>query len=144
MAGRSTTLPAACERRTTTPRRRVLVVEDDRVTADLLRFVLAEEGWDVDVVHTGSDALRAVRSASPPALVLTDLLLPQVGGFELVRAVRATPGWGGVPLVVLTAHWSRVCEGDAVRAGADAACAKPFDPEELLAVVRPLIEGGRA
>lgn len=124
-------------------RRRVLVIEDDRVTADLLRYILAEEGWSVDVVHTGSEALRAIKSTPPPALVLTDLLVPQVGGFELVRAVRAAVGWEAVPLVVLTAQWSRTCEGDARRAGADAAYGKPFDPDELLAAVRPLVERGR-
>lgn len=124
-------------------RRRVLVVEDDVVTADLLRYILTEEGWAVDVVHTGSEALRALKSTPPPALVLTDLLVPQVGGFELVRAVRAAVGWGAVPLVVLTAQWSRTCESDALRAGADAAYGKPFDPDELLAAVRPLVERGR-
>lgn len=124
-------------------RARVLVVEDDRVTAGLLRYLLDEDGWEVHVVHTGSEALRVVHSTPPPALVLTDLMLPQVGGFELVRAVRAAPGWGHVPLVVLTAHWSRACEDDARRAGADAAYGKPFDPDLLLAAVRPLLEGGR-
>lgn len=124
--------------------RRVLVVEDDRVTADLLRYILAEEGWDVDVLHTGSDALRTIRSGPPPALVLTDLFVPQVGGFELVRAVRASIGWEAVPLVLLTAHWSGVCERDAFRAGADAVYGKPFDPDELLAALRPLVEHGRA
>lgn len=123
--------------------RRILVVEDDRVTADLLRYILAEEGWDVDVFHTGSDALRIIRSGPPPALVLTDLFVPQVGGFELVRAVRTAIGWEEVPLVLLTAHWSGACERDAVRAGADAVYSKPFDPDELLAALRPLVEHGR-
>lgn len=123
--------------------RRVLVVEDDVVTAGLLRYILIEEGWEVDVVHSGSEALRAIRSTPPPALVLTDLLVPQVGGFELVRAIRTAAGWDAVPLVVLTAHWSRTCESDALRAGADAAYGKPFDPDELVAAVRPLVERGR-
>lgn len=136
--------PSHAPAATVLERPRVLLVEDDRVTAELLRYIMADEGWDVDVFHTGSDALRAIRSSPPPALVLTDLFVPQVGGFELVRAVRAAAGWDAVPLVVLTAHWSRVCEDDALRAGADAAYGKPFDPDDLLDAVRPLVERGRA
>ncbi len=139
----TTALPVPSKPASGLIRRRVLVVEDDRVTAELLRYVLTEEGWRVHVASTGSEALRVMRSVSPPALVLTDLLVPQVGGFELVRAVRATPGWADVPVVLLTAHWSRACESDALRAGADAAYAKPFDPDELLAAVRRLVEHGR-
>ena len=143
IAPMTTTLPGPLPAVATPEHPRVLVVEDDRVTAGLLRYILVEEGWEVDVVHTGSDALRAIRSSAPPALVLTDLLVPQVGGFELVRAVRTAAGWDAVPIVVLTAHWSRKCESDARRAGADAAYGKPFDPEELLDAVRPLVEHGR-
>jgi PAS domain S-box-containing protein len=80
---------------------RVLVVDDDPGTREVLRRALAKTGWQVDEAENGRLALERVR-AGPPALILLDLLMPEMTGFEVVRELRRTPDWQNVPVVVLS------------------------------------------
>lgn len=117
----------------------VLVIEDDADIVFLVRFILERERYEVRVASDGRAA--AARLAEPaPALVLLDILLPFIDGFQLLRQIRAQPGWSGVPIVMLSAKSQ---ERDIVRAldeGANDYIIKPFRPEELVARVRRLAE----
>jgi GAF domain-containing protein/CheY-like chemotaxis protein len=81
---------------------RVLIVEDDDATRTLLRDMLLKEGCTVDVAEDGIAALARVE-AEPPDLVLLDLMMPRMDGFQFVEAIRAKPGLADIPIVVLTA-----------------------------------------
>ncbi|HTI33841.1 MAG TPA: response regulator transcription factor [Miltoncostaea sp.] len=110
---------------------RILVVEDEAAIADAIRFGLANEGWAVEVVNDG----QAAADADPDAfdLVMLDLNLPGVPGFEVCRRIRAR---SAVPIIILTA---RVGEGDRVLGlefGADDYVVKPFSMPELVSRVR--------
>lgn len=115
----------------------ILVVEDDEHIADLLRFLLERQGYHVDVRVDGRAALSAINhSQAPPCMILLDVMLPFIDGFELVTAIRQREGWESVPLVMLTA---KTTESDIVRAldaGANDYIVKPFQPNELMARVR--------
>jgi DNA-binding response OmpR family regulator len=115
----------------------VLVIEDDEHIALLLTFILERHGYRVDACADGRAARQFVETgATVPGLVLLDVMLPFVDGFELVRIIRAQPGWEAIPIVMLTA---KSMESDIVRAldaGADDYIVKPFQPNELLARVR--------
>jgi len=114
----------------------VLVVEDDENIAQVLSFMLERQGYGVTRLADGRAAAAHIAAASPPGLVLLDVMLPYIDGFELVRIIREQAGWSGVPILMLTA---KNTERDTVRAldaGANDFVIKPFQPNELLARVR--------
>jgi DNA-binding response OmpR family regulator len=117
------------------PRPAVMVVEDDRVIVTLLRHILERRGYDVWMAADGREALRRL-NGDPPALVLLDIVLPYVDGFELIRQIRATPSWSDVPVIMLTVKAQERNVVRALDAGADDYMVKPFKPEELAARVR--------
>ena len=114
----------------------VLVVEDDIHIAQVLGFMLERQGYQVMHLADGRAASSHVATADPPALVLLDVMLPYVDGFEIVGQIRARQAWRDVPVLMLTA---KNTERDTVRAldaGASDFVIKPFQPQELLARVR--------
>jgi len=118
--------------------RDVLVVDDDPLVAHLVGHLLTRGGYKV---HDAADGLRAqamLASNPRPAVVVMDVMLPYVSGFELISQIRKTPGWEQVPVIVLT---SKSQESDILRAfdsGVNDYVVKPFRPEELVARVRRL------
>jgi two-component system, OmpR family, response regulator VicR len=112
--------------------RRLLIVDDDPLMTDSLEFLLQQEGYDVAVAATGSDALQAIRK-SPPDLVLLDVGLPDLNGVEVCRRLRSF--WNG-PVIVLTARRQEADKVIGLDAGADDYVTKPFSSSELLARIR--------
>jgi len=122
---------------------RILVVEDNEHAAFLMRFLLERAGYEVTLSPDGRDALEKLTSLEPVDLVVLDLMLPYLSGYQVLIEARKNPAWADVPIVVVTA---RTLEMDAVRAletGANDFVRKPFQPEELLARIRRAIELSR-
>jgi two-component system OmpR family response regulator len=116
---------------------RILVAEDDRRLADVLRQSLAEAGWDVEVVHDGRSAYgRALPHGMPYDVLLLDWMLPELDGLTVCRRLRDL----GVttPVLMLTARADVRDRIDGLDAGADDYLPKPFDLDELLARLRAL------
>ena len=121
--------------------RRVLVVEDEQDVAELIRYNLAKEGYDVTLVGNGADALKRAR-ASKPDVILLDIMVPQLNGWEVCRRLKQDPETRGIAVIMVT---GRVEEGDKVlgfEMGADDYVTKPFSPRELLARIRAARVGG--
>lgn len=117
-----------------------LVAEDDDQMAEVLRFILEREGYSVQLAPDGRTAQRLIDSAPAPAIVLLDVMLPHVDGYELLARLRGSESWRGVPVIIVSA---RSQEPDIVRgleAGADDYIAKPFKPDELRARIRRLVK----
>ena len=124
------------------PAARVLVAEDERDVAELIRYTLAREGFEVVLAANGADALRQAQEGRPD-LVLLDLMLPQVNGWELCRRLKQDPATRALPVIMLTA---RSEEGDKVlgfELGADDYVTKPFSTRELVARVRAVVRRTR-
>jgi two-component system, OmpR family, response regulator len=119
---------------------RALVVEDELKMAVLLRRGLAEEGYAVDVARTGDDALDMAR-ATPYDIIVLDVLLPELGGFEVCRELRASGVW--TPILMLTARDGVEDRVAGLDAGADDYLTKPFSFAELLARLRALARRGQ-
>ncbi|MGH7391124.1 MAG: response regulator [Candidatus Rokuibacteriota bacterium] len=122
---------------------RVLVVEDEPDVAELIRYNLAREGWEVTAVASGADGLRRARE-SRPDIILLDIMVPQLNGWEVCRRLKQDPGTQAIPIIMVT---GRVEEGDKVlglEMGADDYVTKPFSPRELIARVRAVIRRGKA
>ena len=114
---------------------RVLIVEDEPDIRDLLVFHLERDGYQVVKARSGADALRQAQ-ASPPDLVLLDLMLPEMDGLEVCRRLRQNPVTQGIPIVMLTARGDEVDRVLGLEMGADDYVVKPFSPRELVARVR--------
>ncbi len=84
------------------PVNRILIVEDEPHTRQMLRNVLEEDGWKVGEASEGTAAVKQLIE-NPPSLILLDLILPQMNGFELIEIVRRTPEWANIPIIVITA-----------------------------------------
>jgi signal transduction histidine kinase/CheY-like chemotaxis protein len=115
---------------------RVLVVDDNRDAADTLADVLGLHGYLVTRAHDGASALQAVAQARPD-VVLLDIGLPDVDGYEVCRRIRAQAGAGAAPVLVAVTGWGQQADRDAAReAGFDAHMTKPVAPDQLLQVLR--------
>jgi DNA-binding response OmpR family regulator len=114
---------------------RVLVVEDDRDIADVLRRSLGMEGYDVRLAEDGEEALEESSVFEPDAVIL-DLGLPKLDGVEVCRRLRDD---GDVPILMLTARDSLDSRVEGLDSGADDYLVKPFEREELLARLRALL-----
>jgi two-component system, OmpR family, alkaline phosphatase synthesis response regulator PhoP len=116
-------------------RKRVLVVEDDVKTADIVKAYLEKDGYDVVTAHDGRDGLNAARHNSPDLIVL-DLLLPGMGGLDICRTLRSE---SSVPIIMLTALTTELDKLAGLDLGADDYVTKPFSPRELVARVRAVL-----
>jgi DNA-binding response OmpR family regulator len=114
----------------------VLVVEDERPIADLVRMYLGRDGFGVHVEHDGSAGLAAARRLRPVACVL-DIALPGMDGTEVCRQLRADGDW--TPVIFLTARDDEVDRVVGLELGADDYVTKPFSPRELVARVKAVL-----
>ena len=121
----------------------VLVIEDEPTQRALLARVLEREGYDVIGLADGEMGLRAIVEYAP-AMVLLDLNLPRIDGFEICRRLRADPLTATLPVIVITAHTSMEDMVAALDAGADDFLAKPVQQTELLARMRSAMRLRRA
>jgi adenylate cyclase len=120
-----------------TPRARILVVDDTPANVRLLEAVLRPRGYEMLAAGSGPEALEAV-TRDRPDLVLLDIVMPGMDGYEVCRRLRATPAGAVLPVVMITASGNEE-KLRALEAGADDFIAKPFDQAELLARVRSLL-----
>ena len=117
---------------------RLLVVDDDPFIARLLEIELSAAGFRVRVASDGAQALESVRE-DPPDLVITDVMMPHVDGFELTRQLRQDPRTAQISIIILTARGLSADKLEGFAIGADDYIVKPFDTPELLARVRGVL-----
>lgn len=121
---------------------RILVVEDDEDILELVQYNLSKEGYGVDVVTRGEEALERARSKSPD-LVLLDLMLPGIDGLEVCRILKADAATAQVPVLMLTAKGEESDVITGLELGADDYMTKPFSPKVLIARVRAVLRRHR-
>jgi DNA-binding response OmpR family regulator len=114
---------------------RILVVDDEPSILDLVGLYLGREGYRVETAADGATALQRIQ-ARPPALLVLDLMLPEVDGYEVCRRVRAT---SNLPILMLTARDDDVDKIVGLELGADDYLTKPFNPRELVARVKAIL-----
>ncbi len=118
---------------------RILIVDDDPDTQRVLGYTLKQEGFQVLVAVDGAEALR-VREREKPDLILLDIMLPKLDGYQVAERIRAEEGSvAHVPIVMVTAETDIEQKVRGLRAGADDYLVKPFHPAELLARIRSLL-----
>src|SRR6187200_3045850 len=118
---------------------RILAVEDDERIRTAVRLALEDEGWAVSEASTGEDALLHFQR-EPADVVLIDIMLPGIDGFEVCRSIRRS---SDVPIVMVTARADTHDVVAGLEAGADDYLTKPFAPKELSARIRALLRRAR-
>lgn len=124
-------------------RKRILVVEDENNIAIALDYLLTREGYDHDRVANGGEALARIRGTHPD-LVLLDVMLPEVSGYEICQDVRLDPALADVKILMMTARGSAIERRKGLALGADGFISKPFELKELREEVRRLLSGAPA
>jgi CheY-like chemotaxis protein len=117
-------------------RAHVLIVDDDDDIREVLELVLGSEGYRVDVAKDGQDALHRLAVDGRPAVILLDMMMPEMDGETFMNALRCRPELAGIPVVVMSGH---VAARERASALAAAAClVKPVEIDDLLRVVQRL------
>jgi DNA-binding response OmpR family regulator len=113
----------------------ILVVDDEPNIVLSLEFLMGKEGYLVRTARDGEEALEAIRE-SPPDLVLLDVMMPRLDGFEVCQTIRANPEWKDMRIVILTAKGREVDQEKGLALGADDYITKPFSTRGLMEKVR--------
>lgn len=123
---------------TTTTTKKVLIADDEQNIVISLEFLLGREGFQVLVAQDGEEALAKAR-ADKPDLVLLDVMMPKMNGFDVCQALRADPELSAVRILMLTAKGRETEISKGLGLGADAYMTKPFSTKELVVQVRALL-----
>ena len=122
---------------------RILVVDDDPVIVRLLEVNLRLDGYEVETASRGEEALERA-AATGPDLVILDVMMPGLDGWETCRRLRAQPAFGSTPVVFLSARAQDDDRARGLELGSVSYVTKPFDPVKLMELVRTLLAGGEA
>ena len=122
--------------------KKILVVDDDKILRAVLQHTLEQEGYQVTIVNSGNDAIKSF-DRDPPDIVISDVSMPEMDGFEFCRLLRSRPSGQLVPFVFLSARDDLEDRIQGHSIGADDYLTKPFEIKELLAKIEALIERSR-
>ena len=118
--------------------KRILIADDEPNIVVSLEFLMKQRGYDIRVVSNGADALEAV-GAFRPDLILLDVMMPRVSGYDVCQKVRENPEWQDIKIIMLSAKGRDVEVTKGIAIGADAYVTKPFSTRDLIAKVGEML-----
>ncbi len=121
---------------------KILVVDDEPEAVELIEFNLRAAGFDVATAPDGAEALKKAQ-ALVPALVVLDLMLPEIDGLEVCKMLRRQPATASIPIIMLTAKAAELDRVLGLELGADDYLTKPFSPRELILRVKKILQRGK-
>ena len=116
-------------------RKRILVIEDQEDNLQIVRDILTNEGYQIIEAQDGEAGVKAA-TVERPDLILMDIQLPLLDGYEATRRIKADPALSAIPIIVVTSYSLSGDEAKARSAGCDAYVSKPYSPRQLLAKIR--------
>ena len=118
---------------------KILVLDDDHVTAQMVYAALRAQGYDCLLAHDGAQGWKLAQAEAPDALI-TDLMMPGEHGFQVIRRIKSDPQLRRMKIIVMSSSGSpQIMRAEAARQGVDAFFDKPFPPQELVAALRRLL-----
>jgi DNA-binding response OmpR family regulator len=118
--------------------KKILIADDEPNIVVSLEFLMRQRGYVVRVATTGDDALRAVGEFMPD-LILLDVMMPRMSGYDLCQKVRENPAWQGIRIIMLSAKGRDIEVTKGMAVGADAYVTKPFSTKDLVAKVAAML-----
>jgi DNA-binding response OmpR family regulator len=119
--------------------KKVLIVDDEANIVISLEFLMEQAGYEIRIAQNGQEAMEAVENFQPD-LILLDVMMPKINGFDVCRRIREDPARKNVKIVMLTAKGREVEVTKGLALGADAYITKPFSTKELMAEVRRMLD----
>jgi len=110
---------------------KVLIVEDDASTAELIKFTLEGKGYDILLAGDGGEAVKKVRTDMPDLIIL-DIMLPTMDGFQVCQILKHNQAYQKIPIIILSAKIKKEDVDKGFETGADDYITKPFDPKHLM------------
>jgi DNA-binding response OmpR family regulator len=118
--------------------KKILIADDEPNIVVSLEFLMKQKGYEVKVVTNGEDALQAVGEFGPE-LILLDVMMPRMSGYDVCQKVRENPAWAGIRIIMLSAKGRDVEVNKGMAVGADAYVTKPFSTKDLIAQVAQML-----
>jgi DNA-binding response OmpR family regulator len=118
--------------------KKILIADDEPNIVVSLEFLMKQKGYIVRVVTNGEDALHAVDEFGPD-LILLDVMMPRLSGYDVCQKVRENPAWAGIRIIMLSAKGRDVEVNKGMAVGADAYVTKPFSTKDLIAQVAQML-----
>jgi len=118
--------------------KRILIADDEPNIVVSLEFLMKQRGYDIRVVSNGAEALEAIGEFRPD-LILLDVMMPRVSGYDVCQKVRENPEWHGIKIIMLSAKGRDVEVTKGIAIGADAYVTKPFSTRDLIAKVGEML-----
>jgi len=115
--------------------KKVLIVDDEANIVISIEFLMKQAGYNIEIANDGEEALEKAESYRPD-LILLDVMMPKINGFEVCRRIRSNPDWKDMKIVMLTAKGREVEVTKGLALGADSYVIKPFSTKELMAEVK--------
>jgi two-component system, OmpR family, alkaline phosphatase synthesis response regulator PhoP len=119
---------------------KVLIADDEPNIVVSLEFLMKERGYEVRVATSGDEALAAVAEFTPD-LVLLDVMMPRMSGYEVCQKIRENPAWGHIKILMLSAKGREIEVHKGLAMGADAYVTKPFSTRDLVTRVEQMLGG---
>jgi two-component system chemotaxis response regulator CheY len=120
--------------------KKILIVDDSRTIRQQVGFTLTKEGFEVVEAEDGNDGLAKLQANTDTSMVVSDVNMPNMGGLEMVEAIRKIEQFKGLPIIMLTTESSGDKVDQAKKAGASGWLVKPFNPEQLVGAVKKLAQ----
>lgn len=124
-------------------KQKILIVDDEPEAVELVEFNLRQAGFDTATAADGDEALKKAK-AQLPALVVLDLMLPEIDGLEVCKLLRRDPATAKIPILMLTAKAAEIDRVLGLELGADDYVTKPFSPRELILRVKKILQRGES
>ena len=118
--------------------KKIFVIDDEPEIAQFLKFRLETKGYEVIVSHNGKEGLERAKTEYPD-LIISDVMMPQLNGYQLCRTLKDDPAFKHIPIILLTAKVTKSDQFWGVEAGADEYLTKPYNAEDLLEKVSKLL-----
>ena len=118
--------------------KKILIADDEPNIVVSLEFLMRQKGYEVKVATNGEDALAAVGEFAPD-LILLDVMMPRLSGYDVCQKVRENPAWAGIRIIMLSAKGRDVEVNKGMAVGADAYVTKPFSTKDLIAQVAQML-----
>ena len=118
--------------------KKILIADDEPNIVVSLEFLMKQKGYVVKTVNNGEEALSAV-SAFGPDLILLDVMMPRMSGYDVCQKIRENPAWSAIRIVMLSAKGRDIEVNKGIAVGADAYVTKPFSTKDLIAKVQELL-----
>jgi two-component system phosphate regulon response regulator PhoB len=125
------------------PKEQILITEDDKHISKLVKYNLEKAGYDCTVADDGEEAL-GILAKERPDLIILDIMLPKMDGFELCRAIKQDVKLKNIPIIMLTAKGEEVDRIVGLELGADDYVVKPFSPRELILRIKAILKRGKS